>query len=171
MTKSTKTKLIVSGVILLLCLPASVIVAGIYAYSAPRWYFSSVFVEFVPAYSADLRKAFEAASQQLGESVALNEVRNTDLFQITVHDTNPQEATDRANAFVASFQTKLEQSNVGRMSVKQLAEPASYPARPNVLMMILAGAGIGSIAAALGLSLLLIGLLNKTHDNRSELEP
>ena len=48
----------------------------------------------------------EQAYQMLRGKLDLDEVRNTDLLQISVFDTDPQEAADIANKIVAVYQEK-----------------------------------------------------------------
>src|SRR6202790_2863807 len=50
--------------------------------------------------------AREQAYQILHGKLDVEEVRNTDLLQISVFDTNPQEAADIANKIVAVYQNK-----------------------------------------------------------------
>jgi succinoglycan biosynthesis transport protein ExoP len=52
------------------------------------------------------RPSRELAYQMLRSKLDVDEVRNTDLLQISVYDTNPQEAADIANRIVAVYQDK-----------------------------------------------------------------
>src|ERR1051326_4250110 len=52
------------------------------------------------------RPSREVAYQMLRSKLDVDEVRNTDLLQISVYDTNPQEAADIANKIVAVYQEK-----------------------------------------------------------------
>jgi polysaccharide biosynthesis transport protein len=52
------------------------------------------------------RPSREVAYQILRSKLDVDEVRNTDLLQISVYDTNPQEAADIANKIVAVYQNK-----------------------------------------------------------------
>ena len=52
------------------------------------------------------RPSRELAYQLLRSKLDVDEVRNTDLLQISVYDTNPQEAADIANRIVAVYQDK-----------------------------------------------------------------
>jgi succinoglycan biosynthesis transport protein ExoP len=52
------------------------------------------------------RPSREQAYGRLRSKLDVDEVRNTDLLQISVYDTNPQEAADIANKIVAVYQDK-----------------------------------------------------------------
>jgi succinoglycan biosynthesis transport protein ExoP len=52
------------------------------------------------------RPSREQAYQMVRRKLTVDEVRNTDLLQISVFDTNPQEAADIANKIVAVYQDK-----------------------------------------------------------------
>jgi polysaccharide biosynthesis transport protein len=52
------------------------------------------------------RPSREAAYARLRSKLDVDEVRNTDLLQISVFDTNPQEAADIANKIVSVYQDK-----------------------------------------------------------------
>ncbi|MGI8431988.1 MAG: GumC family protein, partial [Chthoniobacterales bacterium] len=56
-----------------------------------------------------VRPTREQAYQILGGSLQVDEVRNTDLLQISVFDTDPQEAANIANKIVAVYQEKRVQ--------------------------------------------------------------
>src|SRR5205814_148287 len=54
----------------------------------------------------NFRPTREQAYQILRSKLDVNEVRNTDLLEISVFDTNPQEAADIANEIVSVYQDK-----------------------------------------------------------------
>ncbi len=56
--------------------------------------------------SSGYRPTREQAYRILRAKLDVNEVRNTDLLEISVYDTNPQEAADIANEIVAVYQDK-----------------------------------------------------------------
>lgn len=56
--------------------------------------------------SSGYRPSREQAYRILRGKLDVNEVRNTDLLEISVYDTNPQEAADIANEIVAVYQDK-----------------------------------------------------------------
>ena len=56
--------------------------------------------------SGDFRPSRELAYRILRGKLDVNEVRNTDLLEISVFDTDPQEAADIANEIVAAYQER-----------------------------------------------------------------
>jgi succinoglycan biosynthesis transport protein ExoP len=56
--------------------------------------------------SGDFRPSRELAYRILRGKLDVNEVRNTDLLEISVFDTDPQEAADIANEIVAAYQDR-----------------------------------------------------------------
>ncbi|MEP6698466.1 MAG: polysaccharide biosynthesis tyrosine autokinase, partial [Verrucomicrobiota bacterium] len=70
------------------------------------------------------RPSREQAYQRLRSKLEVDEVRNTDLLQISVYDTDPQEAADIANKIVAVYQDKRveEEKEVMNRAVSSMNE-------------------------------------------------
>jgi succinoglycan biosynthesis transport protein ExoP len=71
-----------------------------------------------------VRLSREQAYQKLRSKLDLDEVRNTDLLQISVYDQNPQMAADIANKIVAMYQDKRveEEKDVLNRAVSSMNE-------------------------------------------------
>src|SRR6185437_14611241 len=73
------------------------------------------------------RPTKEQAYAMLRSKLDVDEVRNTDLLQISVFDTNPQEAADIANKIVAVYQDKRveEEKEILNRAVTTMNEEVS----------------------------------------------
>src|SRR6266480_5344610 len=74
-----------------------------------------------------IRPTKEQAYAMLRSKLDVDEVRNTDLLQISVFDTNPQEAADIANKIVAVYQDKRveEEKEILNRAVTTMNEEVS----------------------------------------------
>ena len=181
MNKNTNTKLLIIGVALLLCLPTFAIITGIYAYVAPRQYYSKTVLEFHSSRFPEILPTFLAAAQPFRNSTLIRQVRNTEQFEIGVYDAKPQQAADRANFLAATVQQKLletaasntpssdlrtaateAESHGSPVKIHEQAEPSLTPAKPNVRAIMLLGIGIGFFFAFFGVILLVIRFASRT---------
>ena len=163
-------KLLIPGVLLVLCLPLFLIAAGVTSYLLPRQYYSRMQVEYSDLEHRDnsrerqLTEAFQVARQSVKNEVTLQPVRNTGLYTIGVFDPNPQRAADLANSIGIAMRDILHRSDLpDRDSFKiwEKAEVARGPARPNVGMFMLIAAAVGMLFALVGGVLIIVALVTR----------
>lgn len=108
-------------------------------------------------------------SDQLNSKISINQVKDSEILQITVTDTDPQLAADIANVTVWKFSTAVvDIKKIDSVSIIDRAVRPTAPIKPNKLMNILIAFSMGLIAA-LGLSLCL-EYLDNTIRNSKEAE-
>ncbi len=84
--------------------------------------------EFGAANNAADEEAIRALLPKNDPSVTLLPVRNTGLYEIGVHDSDPQLAAQRANNFALMLQAKLATTNPDkRFKLWERAEPPIVP--------------------------------------------
>jgi hypothetical protein len=84
--------------------------------------------EFGAANNAADEQAIRALLPKNDPSVTLLKVRNTGLYEIGVHDSDPRLAAQRANDLAAMLQTKLSAANPDkRFKLWERAEPPIAP--------------------------------------------
>jgi len=172
--QAAKSKLVVLGAALVLCLPVFGVAAGLYCRFALREYYATTTIEFRRSNPDELRTAFSAAAP-LRESEILENVRNTSLYDIGVHDRNPQDAANRANTIALTIQESFDSDDRTQapsaesdpvaaiknwkgsaVKIWARAEPPVAPSRPNVLIVMILGLAPGLVLAGLGGVLLIV---------------
>ena len=177
MNKPPNLKLIVTGAVLLLCLPAFALTGGLLSYYLPRQYYSKTALE-IHSNQADFSRAFQVAAAPYLEAVTMRQVQ-PDLIEIGVWDTDAQRAADRANSIATKIQRVLASAPPAEgatsvdsgarieamlrppaVKVMERAEPALEPGRPRVGLIMLFVAGGGAILTVLGVILMIIGFVS-----------
>ena len=159
-------KLLIPGVLLLLCLPLSLIAAGITSYALPRQYFSRARIEYKGP-EQQLNEAFQAATQLSKHQVTLQPIRNTSLIDIGTFEPNPQQAADRANTVAVTLQQTFrgeDQNDQDRVKIWEKAEVSLAPAKPNVPAFFLIAAAIGMLFAFLGFVLVIVAFVTRKSE-------
>lgn len=168
MTKNLHTILMAVGAALLLCLPAFAVLAGIYAYSVPRQYYSKATLESRSTEPTAFLRALSAAAQPYRSSAEVREIRNTKLYEIGVYDTDPQQAAERANVIADTVQEKLKDDSIANappaVTIWERAEPSAHAARPNFPRIIVLGMAAGLLPALFGAVLLVIGFVTRANN-------
>jgi hypothetical protein len=183
MTTRVNNRLIIIGAALLLCLPLFAIIAGICAYSFPRQYYSHATVEFRSSNPATFLQAFGEAAQPYRGAAEVREVRNSNLWEIGVYDSNPQQAAERSNLIAVAVQQKLNdaarsdvsstnplaiQLRMPAVKIWERAEPTLAPAKPNARVIIFLGAGVGLLPAFAGVVLLVVAFVTRPSRVQSQ---
>ena len=161
-------KLLIPGVLLLLCLPLFTIGAGLASYFLPRQYYSRVRVEYKGP-ERQLTEAFQAAQRSVKSELRLRPVRNTSLYDIGIYDPNPQQAAEKANSLGVALRDTLnreDSSDRESFRIWEKAEVALAPARPNVSAFMLIAAAAGMLFALSGGVLIIVALV--TRNSRSQ---
>lgn len=177
MPKKFHSKLIIIGSILLICLPIFAAVAGLFAFLLPRQYYAHTTIEYKGSNPPIFSKVLKEVPQSYRKEIVISKVRNTDLYQIGVYDSDPQQAAIRANKITLDFQNQVlgekwsatvpqntnatTQAQVPMPSVNiwEKAETPAYPTRPHVGFILFLGMGPGLLLALVGLILLVIGFI------------
>ena len=162
-TRLMNKKLLIPGVILVLCLPLFLIAAGVTSYLLPRQYYSRVRIEYKGS-EGQLTEAFQAARQSVKNEVTLQPVRNTSLHDIGVYDLNPLQAANLANSIgIALGKTfnRDETSDQQSFRIWEKAEVALAPARPNVGVFMLIATAAGMLFALSGGVLIIVALVTR----------
>ncbi|MBO0996430.1 capsular biosynthesis protein [Bacillus sp. SD075] len=104
--------------------------------------------------------------EQLSEKITINSQENSQVFSLTVQDSNPAKAVEIANTVSATFQKEIKDiMNVDNVSVLAKAEIKENPApvKPNPLLNIAIAIVVG-LMAGIGLAFLLEYLDNTIKD-------
>ncbi|MGG6360833.1 YveK family protein [Peribacillus frigoritolerans] len=108
----------------------------------------------------------EQSVDQLSQKITINSQENSQVFSITVQDSNPAKAVEIANAVSGTFQKKIKDiMNVDNVSILAKAEVKenSTPVKPNPLLNIAIAVVVG-LMAGIGLAFLLEYLDNTIKD-------
>ncbi|MGW8424540.1 YveK family protein [Peribacillus simplex] len=103
---------------------------------------------------------------QLSQKITINSQENSQVFSLTVQDSNPSQAVEKANAISAIFQKEIKDiMNVDNVSVLAKAEIKENPTpvKPNPLLNI-AIAMVFGLMAGIGLAFLLEYMDNTIKD-------
>ncbi|MES1038105.1 YveK family protein [Peribacillus simplex] len=103
---------------------------------------------------------------QLSQKITINSQQNSQVFSLTVQDSNPSKAVEIANAVSATFQKEIKEiMNVDNVSVLAKAEIKENPTpvKPDPLMNIAIAVVVG-LMAGIGLAFLLEYLDNTIKD-------
>jgi hypothetical protein len=174
--KAPKSKLVVVGATLVLCLPVFGVAAGLYCRFVPREYYAQTTIEFRRSDPDELRKAFSVTAPPSRESASLENVRNTSLYDIGVYDLDPQEAANRANTIAETIRERFDSDDRAHASgaesdpaaaiknrldravkIWARAAPPVAPSRPNVFIVMFLALAPGLLLAGLGGVLLIVG--------------
>lgn len=108
-------------------------------------------------------------TDQLNSKIDVSQVKDTEILEITVTDTDPELAADIANVTVQKFAAAvMEIKKVDSVSIVDKAVASATPVKPNKILNILM-AFIAVLMGAFGLSLLL-EYLDNTIKNIKEAE-
>jgi hypothetical protein len=177
MNRTTKSLLVVVGVLFLIGAAICVVGAGAYCYFQPRLY--SAVTEFQllsPAVDGpQLPEAFQQAQQQypitmhqtLTARVSLRQASTPDRFQITAVATDPLTASNTANAltiFIMDGLRARSRSDKRRVDVLKKGEPPLRPSHPNVPQIMKMGVASAAICGAAGVVLLVIAFTGKNSN-------
>lgn len=115
----------------------------------------------------DLKQSTTALDQK----IAVNTQENSQVFSLTVEDTNPATATKIVNTVSKTFQTEIQNimnvDNVTILSESTLKDNQT-PVRPNLLMNVVSALAVGLI---LGSALaFLLDFIDTTFKNTKEVE-
>ncbi|MGE7182748.1 YveK family protein [Peribacillus sp. NPDC006672] len=103
---------------------------------------------------------------QLSEKITINSQQNSQVFSLTVQDSNPTKAVEIANTVSATFQKEIKDiMNVDNVSILAKAELKDNPApvKPNPVLNIAIALVVG-LMAGVGLAFLLEYLDNTIKD-------
>ncbi|MEP9406894.1 Wzz/FepE/Etk N-terminal domain-containing protein [Peribacillus frigoritolerans] len=104
--------------------------------------------------------------EQLSEKITINSQENSQVFSLTVQDSNPSQAVEIANTVSETFQKEIKDiMNVDNVSVLAKAEIKENPSpvKPNPLLNIAIAVVVGLIAG-IGLAFLLEYMDNTIKD-------
>lgn len=108
---------------------------------------------------------------QLSQKITINSQENSQVFSLTVQDSNPSKAVEIANAVSGTFQKEIKDiMNVDNVSVLAKAEIKENPApvKPNPLLNIAIAVVVG-LMAGIGLAFLL-EYMDNTIRNEKDIE-
>ncbi|RRN69908.1 capsular biosynthesis protein [Peribacillus simplex] len=103
---------------------------------------------------------------QLSQKITINSQENSQVFSLTVQDSNPTKAVEIANTVSATFQKEIKDiMNVDNVSILAKAEIKDNPApvKPNPLLNIAIAVVVG-LMAGIGLAFLLEYMDNTIKD-------
>jgi capsular polysaccharide biosynthesis protein len=104
--------------------------------------------------------------EQLSEKITINSQENSQVFSLTVQDSNPTKAVEIVNTVSATFQKEIKDiMNVDNVSVLAKAEIKDdpTPVKPNPLLNIAIAVVVG-LVAGVGLAFLLEYMDNTIKD-------
>ncbi|MFF2497399.1 YveK family protein [Peribacillus sp. NPDC058075] len=104
--------------------------------------------------------------EQLSQKITINSQENSQVFSLTVQDSNPSKAVEIANKVSETFQKEIKDiMNVDNVSVLAKAEIKEYPTpvKPDPLMNIAIAVVVG-LMAGIGLAFLLEYMDNTIKD-------
>ncbi len=105
---------------------------------------------------------------QLSQKITINSQENSQVFSLTVQDSNPSKAVEIANAVSGTFQKEIKDiMNVDNVSILAKAEIKENPApvKPNPLSNIAIAVVVG-LMAGIGLAFLLEYMDNTIRDEK-----
>lgn len=105
---------------------------------------------------------------QLNQKITINSQENSQVFTLTVQDSNPSKAVEIANAVSTTFQKEIKDiMNVDNVSILAKAEIKENPApvKPNPLLNIAIAVVVG-LMAGIGLAFLLEYMDNTIRDEK-----
>ncbi|WP_339200413.1 Wzz/FepE/Etk N-terminal domain-containing protein [Peribacillus sp. FSL P2-0133] len=108
----------------------------------------------------------EQSVEQLSEKITINSQENSQVFSLTVQDSNPSKAVEIANTVSETFQKEIKNiMNVDNVSVLAKAEIKENPTpvKPNPLLNIAIAIVVG-LMAGIGLAFLLEYMDNTIKD-------
>ncbi|MEF2093898.1 Wzz/FepE/Etk N-terminal domain-containing protein [Bacillus sp. CFBP9009] len=108
----------------------------------------------------------EQSVEQLSEKITINSQENSQVFSLTVQDSNPSQAVEIANTVSETFQKEIKDiMNVDNVSVLAKAEIKENPSpvKPNPLLNIAIAVVVG-LLAGVGLAFLLEYMDNTIKD-------
>jgi capsular polysaccharide biosynthesis protein len=113
----------------------------------------------------------EQSVEQLSQKITINSQENSQVFSLTVQDSNPTKAVEIANTVSGTFQKEIKDiMNVDNVSVLAKAEIKEnpMPVKPNPLMNIAIAVVIGLMA---GVSLaFLLDYMDNTIKDEEDIE-
>ncbi|MFE4142780.1 YveK family protein [Peribacillus sp. YIM B13472] len=110
----------------------------------------------------------EQSVEQLSEKITINSQENSQVFSLTVQDSNPTKAVEIANTVSETFQKEIKNiMNVDNVSVLAKAEVKENPTpvKPSPLLNIAIAVVIG-LMAGIGLAFLLEYMDNTIRDEK-----
>ncbi|MDM5452698.1 YveK family protein [Peribacillus simplex] len=110
----------------------------------------------------------EQSVEQLSGKITINSQENSQVFSLTVQDSNPTKAVEIANTVSATFQKEIKDiMNVDNVSILAKAEIKDNPApvKPNPLLNIAIAVVVG-LMAGIGLAYLLEYMDNTIKDEK-----
>jgi hypothetical protein len=126
---------------------------AISTYYLPRQFYSQSTVQFITLSSAvDPLHEIASVMAQYGPAVDVKPVRDTDLYELGIWDTNPAHAAMSANTAAMTLAQKFP----AHVKIWEHAEPALAPGRPSVFHFIMMALAAGSLSFLIGLILFLV---------------
>ncbi|MED3689579.1 Wzz/FepE/Etk N-terminal domain-containing protein [Peribacillus butanolivorans] len=110
----------------------------------------------------------EQSVDQLSQKITINSQENTQVFSLTVQDSNPSKAAEIANAVSATFEKEIKDiMNVDNVSIFVKAEVKENPTpvKPSPLLNIAIAVVVG-LMAGIGLAFLLEYMDNTIRDEK-----
>lgn len=110
----------------------------------------------------------EQSVDQLSQKMTINSQENSQVFSLTVQDSNPSKAVEIANAVSGTFQKEIKDiMNVDNVSILAKAEVEEYPipVKPSPLLNIAIAVIVG-LMAGIGLAFLLEYMDNTIRDEK-----
>ncbi|MBT2667497.1 capsular biosynthesis protein [Bacillus sp. ISL-4] len=110
----------------------------------------------------------EQSMDQLSQKITINSQENSQVFSLTVQDSNPSKAVEIANAVSGTFQKEIKDiMNVDNVSILAKAEVKGNPTpvKPSPLLNIAIAVVVG-LMAGIGLAFLLEYMDNSIRDER-----
>ncbi|MGM1032037.1 MAG: YveK family protein [Bacillota bacterium] len=110
----------------------------------------------------------EQSVDQLSQKITINSQENSQVFSLTVQDSNPSKAVEIANAVSGTFQKEIKDiMNVDNVSVLAKAEVKENPTpvKPSPLLNIAIAVVVG-LMAGIGLAFLLEYMDNTIRDEK-----
>ncbi|MCF7623655.1 MULTISPECIES: YveK family protein [Bacillaceae] len=110
----------------------------------------------------------EQSVDQLSQKITINSQENSQVFSLTVQDSNPSKAVEIANAVSGTFQKEIKDiMNVDNVSILSKAEVKENPTpvKPSPLLNIAIAVVVG-LMAGIGLAFLLEYMDNTIRDEK-----
>ncbi|WP_230135766.1 YveK family protein [Peribacillus frigoritolerans] len=110
----------------------------------------------------------EQSVDQLSQKITINSQENSQVFSLTVQDSNPSKAVEIANAVSGTFQKEIKDiMNVDNVSILAKAEVKEnpVPVKPSPLLNIAIAVVVG-LMAGIGLAFLLEYMDNTIRDEK-----
>ena len=148
---------ILIGIALLLCWPTLVLWEGLYAWHAPKWYYSTAIIERRGASVEEMNKAFQEIAPNSKDAL-FKVAENTDtVVTVIARDQQSQPASDKANSIATAMIAKVPKHGSQSPKIVFPAHPEIHPITVPLGVNLLFGCVVGLIPALAGLTLVLRG--------------